>query len=184
MKLTNLITQLNGLDASLKKHVSHSANVGLTIRNWLVGAYLVEYEQNGEDRAEYGEKLIEQVAKKISIKGLNKGRIWLCRQFYETYPQILTTLSGEFNNLLPDNELQILLTVSGEFKKDPDLPLIPAEKLINGLSFSHFAELVKNRVSNFDAYNHLILLRGIFVFAYSGEQMGFKDCPDPPLLSA
>ncbi len=143
MKLTNLIIQLNDLDASLKKHVSHSANVGLTIRNWLVGAYLVEYEQNGEDRAEYGEKLIEQVAKKINIKGLTKDGLWRCKQFYDTYPQILATVSRELDNTFVQNNLEIIGTVSREFKPDPSLPEIPSEKLLNNLSYSHFKELVK-----------------------------------------
>lgn len=143
MNLTNLITQLNDLDTSLKKHVSHSANVGLTIRNWLIGAYIVEYEQNGEDRAEYGEKLIEQVAKKIKITGLNKGGLWRCKKFYDTYPQIVETTSQQLHESLGMNVLQIVETVSQQFKSDDDLHLISAEKLINGLSFSHFSELIK-----------------------------------------
>ena len=46
------------------QHFRHQAiravNVSLTIRNWLIGYHMVEYEQNGEDRAKYGLRLIEQ----------------------------------------------------------------------------------------------------------------------------
>lgn len=143
MNLTNLITQLNDLDASLKKHVSHSANVGLTIRNWLVGAYLIEYEQNGEDRAEYGEKIVELVAKKIVIKGLSKDGLWRCKQFYNTYLQILGSVTRELGNSLINSDLEILGSLNREFKSDSDLPSIPPEKLLNSLSFTHFSELIK-----------------------------------------
>lgn len=47
MKFNQLITTLRELDGSLKGHVTQAINAGLTLRNWLVGAYLVEFEQHG-----------------------------------------------------------------------------------------------------------------------------------------
>ena len=36
---------------------SRAVNISLTLRNWLIGCYIAEYELNGEDRAAYGEKV-------------------------------------------------------------------------------------------------------------------------------
>lgn len=45
-----------------------SVSKSLTIRNWLIGYYIVEFEQNGQDRAMYGDKLIRNLADKLSHK--------------------------------------------------------------------------------------------------------------------
>jgi hypothetical protein len=51
MNFDQLITNLRELDRSLKERAIRVVNVGLSARSWLVGVYLVEFEQNGEDRA-------------------------------------------------------------------------------------------------------------------------------------
>ena len=66
-------------------------NQNLTIRNWLIGCYIVEYEQNGSDRAEYGARLLDEIAKELKakgMKGLRRRELQSCRLFYSTYPQI------------------------------------------------------------------------------------------------
>ena len=48
--------------------------MGLTTRNWLIGLYIVEFEQNGEDRARYGAALTAHIAKiirKMDLQPLN-----------------------------------------------------------------------------------------------------------------
>lgn len=40
------------------------------MRNWLIGFYIVEFEQNGEDRAKYGEFLLKNFKQKVNLKGL------------------------------------------------------------------------------------------------------------------
>ena len=48
-------------------------NTVLTLRNWVIGYYIVEYEQKGEDRADYGERLVRNLSellRKAGIKGL------------------------------------------------------------------------------------------------------------------
>jgi len=99
MQLKSLITDIQSLDQHLIQKVASAVNTSLTLRNWLIGAYIVEYEQNGSDRAEYGEKLIPTIAKSLQIKGLSTSVLWSCRSFYQTYPSILQTLSGEFKNI-------------------------------------------------------------------------------------
>ena len=49
---------------------SRAVNVSLTLRNWLTGCYIVEYEQHGADRAEYGERLLEKLAAALADSGI------------------------------------------------------------------------------------------------------------------
>ena len=126
MNFDQLITQLRELDSSLRGQVIRTANVGLTLRNWLVGAYLVEFEQNGADRAEYGANLIREVSNALDVKGLTPTTLELCRRLFSAYPQIPQTLSVEFqppilqtlSALLDTSGLPapIPQTLSGEFR--------------------------------------------------------------------
>ena len=71
-----------------------------TVRNYLIGFYVVEYEQGGQDRAKYGDKLIKRLVEKINKKGLNETLFKNCRKFYLTYPHIKTYLeTGVFPSL-------------------------------------------------------------------------------------
>ena len=46
----------------LQENAAKAIDYNLTIRNWLIGCYIVEYEQNGEDRAKYGASLLEEIS--------------------------------------------------------------------------------------------------------------------------
>jgi len=115
----------------------------LTIRNWLIGFYIVEFEQNGKDRAEYGLDLLAKISLKINIKGLSAPELSRCRQFYKTYPQILGTLSQEFKSYLPDTILGTLSQRSEISLARKESYLIPPDRIIAKLSFSHIIELIK-----------------------------------------
>jgi predicted nuclease of restriction endonuclease-like (RecB) superfamily len=130
-------------------HVQKQVNVALTLRNWLIGYYLVEYEQNGTDRAEYGKALINNLSvqlKQRNLKGFSEIALRLNRSFYLAYPQIQQTLSVEFAT--PDSQmLKIQQTLSVELQtthqKPENLSLLDPVLLVNRLSFSHFIELLK-----------------------------------------
>ena len=59
-----------------------------TLRNWLIGCYIVEYEQNGSDRAKYGDRLLKRLEERVNTKGLNETLFRNSRNFYKLYPQI------------------------------------------------------------------------------------------------
>lgn len=63
-------------------------NQATTLRNWIIGCYIVEYEQNGSDRAKYGDNLLKSLEKRIGQKGLNVTLFQLSRLFYRDYPHI------------------------------------------------------------------------------------------------
>ncbi len=67
------------------------ANIFLTIRNWLACYYIVEFEQKGEDRAIYGERLLPHLSKelnKLGTIGISATQLGMYRQFYHKYQQI------------------------------------------------------------------------------------------------
>ena len=160
MNFKILVNTIRETHTSLQQSALKSVNKHLTIRNWLVGFYIVEFEQNGEDRAMYGKKLLIDLAKEIKIKGLSETNLIICRQFYRTYPQVAQTLSEQLKqlgfgiNTIPQSsteELQMiknqLITIpqstTEEFsnKIQHDLQ-VPPDKLISRLSFTHLVQLL------------------------------------------
>jgi hypothetical protein len=95
MNFEKLVSRIQQTDDFLQQRAVRAVNTNLTLTNWLTGFYIVEFEQNGSDRAEYGVKLLENIAKNISIKGLTAPELSRCRQFYNTYPQILGLITQE-----------------------------------------------------------------------------------------
>jgi len=79
---------------------ARSVNALMTASYWEVGRRIVEFEQQGETRAEYGEQLVEQLSKDLTRRfgrGFGRANLWQMRAFYQTWPhqQILQTPSGE-----------------------------------------------------------------------------------------
>lgn len=108
-----------------------AVNQLMTLRNWAIGYYIVEYEQRGSDRARYGTRLLKTLEEQIAEKGMNSTLFKWCRQFYILYPQIGATVSRQFS--LPDFGKSA--TASHQFITKPDV-------LVNNLSFSHIREIM------------------------------------------
>jgi hypothetical protein len=92
-----LASKISNLNQYLQHRTLQQVNILLTVRNWLVGLYIVEYEQNGSDRAIYGIGALKELAsllKRAHIKGLDERSLRTCRFFYQTYPQIWGTVSA------------------------------------------------------------------------------------------
>ena len=60
-----------------------------TMRNWLIGYYIVEFEQHGKDRAEYGSQLLKKLEETVNRKGLTRNTFQSSRNFYRLYPQMI-----------------------------------------------------------------------------------------------
>ncbi|MEA3554860.1 MAG: DUF1016 N-terminal domain-containing protein [Campylobacterota bacterium] len=88
--LSNLIDKINNVHQAIQQDVIRSVSSGLTLRNWVIGYYIVEYEQNGADVSNYGDKVISTIALKlVDIKGMSKTNLKLYRRFYLQYKQII-----------------------------------------------------------------------------------------------
>ena len=113
MNFSQLSEILKNANERLFRRAVKAVNINLTLRNWLFGYHIVEFDQNGEDRARYSSKLLESLATELAIKGLTAPELSRCRQFYKTYPQIIELLPEEFNSFLPK---RILGTASQELQ--------------------------------------------------------------------
>ena len=68
INFNHLVQQIEYTDRALQTNARLVINRHVTAKAWLTGYYIVEYEQKGEDRAKYGEKLIQNLAKQLGSK--------------------------------------------------------------------------------------------------------------------
>ena len=157
MNFNFLLHRIENTHQHLQESAAKAVNRLLTIRNWLIGYYIVEYEQNGEDRAKYGEKLLENIAKSLPGLKISVTNLKLFRQFYKYYPQIRQTVADELR-LTKDPIFKIGQSLTGELlhtenqsitipqsviKELGKYPLhLPADKLLSKLSFTHITLLL------------------------------------------
>jgi len=102
--------------------VSRTVNTTLTLRNWVIGFYIREYEQQGADRAKYGKQLLESLAMALhdSLDRCYTGRyLGLCRQLFDVYPGIRKSVISEFAPLLPESIWRSLTAKSTASRGEP-----------------------------------------------------------------
>lgn len=176
--LSDLVEQVHtsAYSASVK-----AINRFATVRNYVIGYYIVEYEQHGSDRAKYGDKLLKRLAEKVNKRGINETLLKISRAFYLNYPQVKTYLEGKSATLshqlnkksaMPSHQLEkikteseksieLLPTLSGKF-------ITPADELISRLSFSHIREIMTKENEMNEGDNPPI---GILLCTRKGEKM-------------
>jgi predicted nuclease of restriction endonuclease-like (RecB) superfamily len=136
-KLVGFIQQVHN---ELSAHAGRAVNLSLTLRNWLIGYYIAEYELSSSDRASYGDNLLSELAKHLTglgISNCNRRQLYRYLRFYRLYPEIVGTLPPQLKKLLP--------TAGRLFEKVGTLPpqlKIAPEKLIQRLSYSHLELIV------------------------------------------
>lgn len=157
MDINNLAKILTNTSHYLKSRAISAVNSSLTLRNWLFGYFIVEYEQMGDDRAQYGERLLEEISAKIEnqVEGTSVTNLRLYRQFYKIYPEIGSSIPQfvpvnsilEIHQALSDEIPQNLIrqTLSDELTtlSLKEKTGITPDRLIGSLSFSHITELIK-----------------------------------------
>ena len=143
LEFSKLVGLFERTQSQLQKQAARSVDIALVVRNWLVGWYIVEYEQNGSDRAEYGSRFFEVLSKRlveIKIKGSSPTRLKLYRSFYQKYKQIRPTVSGESRDLPTDNEIENQQTLSDQSQITNSLTLQLASCF--KLGWSHYVTLL------------------------------------------
>ena len=112
---TNLIEQIGDLLRQGRTRAAYAVNSILVQTYWQIGKYIVEFEQNGSLKAEYGDELLLRLSKDLTLtygKGFSRSNLTYMRKFYLAY-QICETLSHiltwshYFQILKADNELEI-----------------------------------------------------------------------------
>lgn len=159
INFNSLVQQIEYTDRALQTNARLVINRHVTAKAWLTGYYIVEYEQKGEDRAKYGEKLLQNLSKKLGKK-YAFSTLKLYRLFYLTYPQLGNCVGGFLLKLpigqslisqlpiLATGKSQSLIsqsvleseTMIQQLHTEPII--VDSELLFNRLSFTHLAAII------------------------------------------
>ncbi len=122
----SLIGLFEHTQIAMQSQAAKSVDIALVVRNWLFGWYIVEYQQQGSDRASYGKKLLKKLSEQLTQrigKGFSVDNLELMRKFYTGYADIKQVLpftslplsisetvsrKSEMQSLLPQNIWQTL----------------------------------------------------------------------------
>lgn len=165
MQLTDLVGLLGDIHRASQARAARAVNRMLTLRNWATGAHLVQYEQDGQDRARWGERVVETAADRLcqaGIPGMSARNLWKYKKFATVYPGlgILPTLSAESDLLVPPHWAHKLVSAAapGSLAPGAAFPSLRARlsrdshpwrnagyhaRLLDTLSWSHFVELLR-----------------------------------------
>ena len=110
-----LVNSIGRLLEEARTNIAHVANTTLAETYWQMGCYIVEYEQNGADRARYGERLLANLTRDLTReygKGFGKSNLVYMRKFYMAFPKGMTpsyqlSWSHYLEILKSDNPLEI-----------------------------------------------------------------------------
>lgn len=130
-RLSDLVLQIHEATQSA---AIKAVNRFATVRNYIIGYYIVEYEQHGSDRAKYGDRLLKRLAENVNKRGVNETLLKISRRFYLDYPQIRNYLLGSKD--------PTLLSFSRKSATASHLFETPSEIIISQLSFSHIREIL------------------------------------------
>lgn len=125
-----------------------------TMRNWLYGYYIIEFEQHGKDRAEYGTQLLKRLEERVNRKGLTETLFKNSRKFYRLYPQMVENIIGVISPTVSDKLLEskdasglcdTQMTENEHIEKSPTVSdgfRTTGQMIISRLSFSHIVEIM------------------------------------------
>lgn len=166
-KLVSAIQQVHN---QLFDQACRAVNTSLTLRNWLIGLYIREYEQHGTDRAQYGESLLDRLSEELRRIGIPRSdtrELRRYRLFYSVYPQIREALTPESGSRLllskdsgvSDSQMSCASQISGK-------------TLISRLSFTHLVELIKLEDATKRLFYEMECIRGNWSVRELKRQIG------------
>ena len=137
-----LVNDLRSIVSKARSKAFAAVNYSLVERNWRIGQRIVEQEQNGASRAEYGKHVIEIASAALTEefgKGFSYTNIANYKRFYLTFNnlQILQTVSEEFNNPIQQTLPAKSSTPHKEDKAES------AQSELRLLPWSHYERLIR-----------------------------------------
>lgn len=116
-----LVKEIRDLVQSARRTAAQNVNTLQVVTNFEIGRRIVEFEQQGSRRAEYGERIVRELSQKLTAefgRGFSKRNLEYIRRFYLEYhdvsPQIAQTLSAQLP-VRTQSETQIVQTLSAQF---------------------------------------------------------------------
>ncbi len=153
-----LVDSIRQVHEHCAAQASRAVNVNLTLRNWVIGGHIHHYELNGQDRAKYGDAMIDRLAVALATRDVaacERQRLYSYLAFFRTYPQIAGAIpSGALPPLrlrLESDEAVIVRSVTGQSDSDPSAQIVRSvtgqlavtgRMLLDRLSYTHLELLV------------------------------------------
>ncbi|MBM3238072.1 DUF1016 domain-containing protein [Candidatus Poribacteria bacterium] len=140
MNYSELVEAIGYIHKNAQYHAVQAVNTSITIQNWLIGYYIVEYEQQGSDRAQYGEKLLQQLSEDLTQRlgrGFSERNLRLFRQFYRTYSiwqSVIAKSQADSPMLSPGLNTHVNITPEQEKL---------SQNLLQKVTWTHFIELIR-----------------------------------------
>lgn len=147
MNYGTLVTAISRVHQQAQARAAGAVNRHLVLRNWLIGAYIVEYEQNGEDRAKYGVGLLKRLSGDLAaheVEGCGTRMLERMRLFYLSYPQFAVEISSSVMTKLPVALFgkAPLISSSAVTKSSQSLPSLLSVSSLFRFSWTHFIEFL------------------------------------------
>lgn len=114
VKTDNLVGDIQNIIEKSQRQAYQAVNVILAQRNWLIGYRIAQEEMHGEERAEYGTKIIKTLSKKLTEKygkGYDRSNLYHYLRFYKAFPEIVDTVSRQSYIRLSWSHYRVLLQV-------------------------------------------------------------------------
>ena len=171
LSFENVVVSVSRLHSEFLRQTTKAVNVNLTLRNWLIGAYIHEYELRGADRAKYGENPVPELAKTLTAKGIpgcNQSSLYSHLNFYRFYPQIFQSVIGKLQvygmeGIMEDRIFQSVIGKSGKQLKviaNDDIPRHSGQEILEKLSYTHIFQLLSIDDPYKRAFYEMECLRG------------------------
>lgn len=122
VKTDDILKDMCGIIESSQKAAYQAVNTTLVQRNWMIGYRIAEEEFGGEERSEYGLKVIKKLSKELTNlygKGYDRGTLYRCLRFYRMFPEIVASLRQQSGTILSWTHYRILLPASSRDEGPP-----------------------------------------------------------------
>jgi predicted nuclease of restriction endonuclease-like (RecB) superfamily len=150
-----LLTDVVHVIDEARRAVARTVNAAMTTTYWLIGRRIVEEEQRGAARADYGERLVKRLAHDLSRRfgrGFSKRNLWQMRAFYLARPLLETASAKSPTSTATARARPIVQTVSAQLAKECAARL--------PLPWSHYVRLLGVRSTHARAFYESEALRG------------------------
>ena len=98
-----VLTQVIGLLESARRALARSVNAIMTATYWEIGRRVVELEQRGKSKADYGLRVVERLSRDLTLRfgrGFGRRNLFQMRAFFLAYPDITQTASAQSRSVL------------------------------------------------------------------------------------
>lgn len=139
---SRLYDRIREILESARAGVMRSVNTAQVVANWLIGREIVEEQQQGKERAGYGEALLADLAERLTEqfgRGWSVRQLEYCRSFYLAYPALI---SAEIWNAVRSNLIPPLDEIANAVRSELPAPWQPG-KLNPNLSWTHYRTLMR-----------------------------------------